>query len=72
MKTIKNKDNKKIQIFTNYEMRKNRARDKAIEWQLQASGKNYSCSELSDFTKYFEKIGRKYGLLKEFRENGIC
>lgn len=56
----------------NYETKKAEARDKAVEWQLQASDKNYSYGELADFTKYFEKLGRRYGLLKEFRENGIC
>lgn len=55
-----------------YETKKQQARDKAVEWQLQASDKNYSCSELADFGEYFEKLGRRYGLLKEFRENGIC
>lgn len=52
-----------------YKTKKAEVRDKAVKWQLQTSSKNYSYGELADFTKYFEKLGRKYGLLKEFRES---
>jgi len=31
----------------------------------------YSYSDLARCQRYFEKLGRRYGLLKEFRENGI-
>lgn len=27
--------------------------------------------ELYEFGAYFERLGKRYGLLKEFRENGI-
>lgn len=55
-----------------YQERKERARQKAIEWQLDFSNNNYSYSELADFYTYFYKLGKRYGLLKEFKENGIC
>ena len=54
-----------------YAERKEAARDEAIEWQYQASEENYSYGEYAFFADYFEKLGRRYGLLKEFRENGI-
>ena len=28
--------------------------------------------DIAEISAYFEKAGRRYGLLKEFRENGIC
>ena len=28
-------------------------------------------SDLADFSAYFEKLGKCYGLVKEFKENGI-
>ena len=55
-----------------YQENKERIRNKAIIWQLDASNKNYSYGELADFCAYFYKMGKRYGLLKEFRENGIC
>lgn len=55
-----------------YQENKERIRNKAIIWQLDASNKNYSYGELADFYEYFYKMGKRYGLLKEFRENGIC
>ena len=55
-----------------YEMKKEMARQEAIDWQnnLFGDGRNYE--EIQEAAEYFEKLGRRYGLLKEFRENGIC
>ena len=47
-------------------------RQEAIDWQNDFAKHNYSYGELAEFGEYFEKLGRRYGLLKEFRENGIC
>lgn len=55
-----------------YAERKEKARQEAIEWQVGFSEKNYSWDELLRAQTHFEKLGRKLGLLKEFRENGIC
>ena len=55
----------------NYYERKERARQKAIEWQLEAADKDYSYGELIEIQAYFTKIGKYYGLLTEFRENAI-
>lgn len=55
-----------------YQQDKERAREKAVNWQLDFENHNYSYGELADYGDYFYKLGKRYGLLKEFRENGIC
>lgn len=57
--------------MTTYERRKATARQKAIDWQLGFAEHNYSYGELAVAQTYFETIGRRYGLLREFRENAI-
>ncbi len=54
-----------------YQRAKKRARDKAMEWQTTFNEHNYSYEELVERQEHFEKLGRRYGLLAEFRENGI-
>lgn len=55
-----------------YQQGKERARDCAIEWQLDYDNHNYSYGELAEFCEYFRRLGKRYGLLREFHENGIC
>lgn len=57
-----------------YNERKENARQLAIDYSNIAMGElsGLSWSELITIQDKFEKIGRKYGLLQEFRENGIC
>lgn len=43
----------------------------AQDWQRNFEHFNYSYQELADWQTFFEEYGRKYGLLREFRENGI-
>ena len=57
--------------MNNYQKAKNRARDKAIEWQLDFCNHNYSMGELAYYAEYFTKLAKRYGLVKEFRENAI-
>ena len=57
--------------MSNYQKCKERAREAAIEWQHDFDNHNYSYGELAVWTLFFYKLGRKYGLLEEFRENGI-
>lgn len=57
--------------MSNYQTQKARARDKAIEYQLTASEKQYSYYELYQLGEYFIKLAKRYGLIKEFKENGI-
>jgi hypothetical protein len=54
-----------------YQEKQAEAREQAITWQLESAGNNYSYAELCDFYAHFEKLGRRYGLLKEFRTEGI-
>ena len=54
-----------------YQREKERVRDKAIEWQTDFGNHNYSYEELAAWNGYFEKLGKRYGLLAEFRENGV-
>lgn len=57
--------------MTNYERRKDAARQKAIDWQYEVSQKNLSYGELAFFGNYFTKLAKRYGLVREFRENAI-
>lgn len=55
-----------------YYEKKEEIRQEAVNWQLDFSNHNYSYLELANWGDYFYKKGKKYGLLKEFHENGIC
>ena len=55
-----------------YQQGKERARERAIEWQLDYNNHNYSYGELAERADVFERLGKRYGLLREFHENGIC
>lgn len=47
-------------------------RQKAIAAQQAIEGPEYiGYNELIDIEQYFTKYGKRYGLLKEFKENGI-
>ena len=53
-----------------YAEKKQAARDLAISFDhLVEPG--LSWGEWADISGYFEKVGRRYGLLREFAENGI-
>ena len=54
-----------------YQQQKERAREKAIEWQHEVSVMFYDWQTMAEAGAYFEKLGKRYGLLKEFIENGI-
>ena len=54
-----------------YQRCKENARQKAIDWQRQSAEQSLSYSELAAYGDYFTKRGRRYGLLREFRENAI-
>lgn len=55
-----------------YQIKKEEAREEAVAWQLKNCDKCLSYGELAYYGEYFRKLGKRYGLLKEFRENGIC
>lgn len=54
-----------------YQENKERVRQMAIEWQYEASEHDYSYGELDYFGEIFNRLGKRYGLLREFRENAI-
>lgn len=54
-----------------YREKKARLREEAVRWQHDFSRHVYSYGELAEIQAYFEKEGKKYGLMKEFKENGI-
>lgn len=55
-----------------YEERKYNLEELAKSWQYDFSSLGWSYSELATIYEYFEKSGKRYGLLKVFKENGIC
>lgn len=54
-----------------YTEAKARARELAIDWQYETSQRNISYGELAEAGERFNKLGKHFGLLGEFRENGI-
>lgn len=54
-----------------YKKEKERARQMAINWQYDTAQKTMSYNELMEAAEHFEKLAKRYGLLKEFKENGI-
>ena len=54
-----------------YAKGKDSVRNKAMEWQMDFQNHNYSYEELTRFGNYFEKLAKRYGLVREFKENGI-
>lgn len=55
-----------------YSIRKADVRQQAMDWQSDFANHNYSYGEIAWFQGYFETLGRRYGLLREFRAEGIC
>ena len=54
-----------------YQQAKNKIRDVAIDWQLDFDKHNYSWLELLQWQEFFSTKAKRYGLVREFRENGI-
>jgi hypothetical protein len=54
-----------------YQKAKARARDKAVEWQNGFCDNDYSYGELAYWQGYFSRLAKRYGLVEEFKENGI-
>ena len=68
--------NKEIEInarpgASSYEIMQATIRESAIKWQAETAKKKLSYKELLHYTRIFEKYAKKYGLQREFRENGI-
>lgn len=54
-----------------YAVNKERAREEAIDWQLDFQNHNYDYEDLMEFSEHFTKLAKRYGLTREFRENVI-
>ena len=57
--------------MSKYTRAKENARQKAMDWQTDYYNNNYSYGELIAFAEYFTRLAKRYGLMTEFRENGI-
>ena len=55
-----------------YQEKKEEIRREAIAWQESFRNNDYSYGALIVAQTYFEEMGKRYGLLQEFKENGIC
>lgn len=58
-------------IGKNYAEKKEYVRNLAIRYQQMFSESDLSYGEIFDFQCMFEELGRRYGLIREFRENAI-
>lgn len=58
--------------MSSYQKQKEKIRSEAIDWQNSFADTDHSWGEMSITQGYFERQGKRYGLMKEFRENGIC
>lgn len=57
--------------MTKYQQAKNKIRDLAADWQSNFENNNYSWLELLQCQELFSTKAKRYGLVNEFRENGI-
>ena len=70
-KIVQKQEEKKMQYALSYREKKAKIREEAIRWQYGFIKHSYSMSEVCEKQAYFEKMGKRYGLIQEFRENGI-
>lgn len=57
--------------MTKYEKNKEVARQEAMDWLNSSVDRNCSYGELLELQVHFEELGHRFGLLTEFRENGV-
>ena len=55
-----------------YAQCKENARNEAIRWQNSFAWNSYSYYDILEKSEHLRKLGKRYGLLREFKENGIC
>lgn len=55
-----------------YQEKKDFLRCLAVKWQLEFAQYSWSYYELYIINNWFYENGKRYGLLKEFKENAIC
>ena len=54
-----------------YQELKNKAREEAKAWQLDFANNDHSYEEIGKVGEDLTKLAKRYGLTKEFKENGI-
>ena len=57
--------------MSEYQKGKERARAEAHAWQLEFDGKCLSWSEVAAKADRFQRLAKRFGLVREFRENGV-
>ena len=57
---------------TAYRRRQEQIRSEAIAWQTEFADKSWSMDEIVEQQAYFHRLGRRFGLLREFHENAVC
>lgn len=57
---------------SSYEKAKTALRDFAVEFSNKQGDFSMSWGDRCEWSAFFETYGKKYGLLREFRENAIC
>lgn len=62
---------KKKKVNKTYAELKAEKRQEAIDIQNEIANESLSYGGMAIISDYLEKIGKRYGLLKEFRENGL-
>ena len=54
-----------------YQIEKEKARQQAIEWQQNTNNYNWTYQDICYYTERFNRLAKRYGLVEEFKENGI-
>lgn len=57
--------------MNSYQRGKNAAREQAIQWQADFSDRSIPWAAIAAQQRHFEQLARRYGLVREFRENAI-
>lgn len=57
--------------MTTYQRGKNAAREQAVVWQANSAEQSPSWGEIAAQRRQLEQLARRYGLVREFRENAI-
>ena len=57
--------------ISRYQAGKERARQKAKDYQKEVCDLCLSWWDVAHMADYFERLAKRYGLLTEFKENGV-
>ena len=57
--------------MSNYQKRQGEIRQQAMDWQLLFANVEITDKQFAEANLYFYQKGNQYGLLREFKENGI-